>query len=786
MTETTITSPELPAQPLNSEDRAYLISEAAVTEEFLDENPHLVRSVETGVDRRLGVGRDPWAHLPCPARGQLYCWYSLDEGAEPKSQYRPAEPGEHGKYQFEMGNAPSYGVVQAGSESGAVYLVEGFKKALAAASTLSLAGDTDTAVIALPSCTSWSTGEWSPDPALTGFVEGREVLVFLDADAATNPDVYAGGERLHSALDGAAESIRFAQVPGGGKNGLDDYLTVLDTEKRPGALERLCRKAIVGKPAAKRPTGRKNKNTDGDGADDAWMFTESGKLRPDTIARHILTEYPVAATQSHELAVYDNGVYTRHPAAVKALVGGLLKDQYNTGNLTNITGRLEGLCFEERRVLPDRASEPLLNCRNGMLDLRTLELKPHDPKYLSGRQFPVDWDPEATCPTYDAWLEDRVGKAQVPVVNEAISQFLDPSRTPSKALFLFGPSRSGKSTILRLATELVGGEESVSGVSLQDLGDDHFAAAELYGKSINVCADLPRNHVSDVSVFKRVTGDDPITANKKYGAMFTFRSNSLFLLSANTIPTVAGDDISAYLNRVVPVVFPKTYAGREDSSIEDEMMKELPGILVKWVLARRDHMQRTQWTPPHPAVWERFSGSVDRVAQFLNTCCDVGGATFPYNPITTPGTLSTPRGRAVWFPGQRATLTQLHSAFLDWSLGGADMAFESFKERVLNAPSVRNKVRDAARSGGRTTNVVIKSRDDWGSKSKHADLASILFPDEADDTEESAGVQNATPITRPFGRGFRPVLTTSPLPTVLDEEPTEATGTASRYTTGWI
>lgn len=776
-----MTSLELPAQPLNAEDRSYLVEHAAVTEEFLDANPHLVRSVETSIDRRLGVARDPWSHLSCPVRGQLYCWHSLDESAEPRYQYRPDNPGEHGKYQFEKDCAPSYGVVSAGSENGTVYLVEGFKKALAASSTLGL--DTDTAVIALPGCSAWSTGEWSPDPALTGFVEGRNVIVFLDADAASNPDVYRGGERLHAALDGAAESIRFAQVPGGGKNGLDDFLTVLDAEKRPGALERLVRKAILGKPAPKRPTEKKKKNAEGGSEDDGWMFTESGKLRPDTIARHILVEFPVAATTSHELAVYDNGVYTRHPAAVKALVGGLLKDQYNTGNLTNITGRLEGLCFEEHRVLPDRASEPLLNCKNGMLDLRTLELRPHDPKYLSARQIPIAWDPDATCPTYDTWLEDRVGKAQMPVVNEAISQFLDPSRTPSKALFLFGPSRSGKSTVLRLAKALVGGEEAVSALTLQQLADDHFAAAELFGKPVNVCPDLPRNHVSDVSVFKRVTGDDPITANRKYGAMFTFRSNSLFLMSANTIPTVAGDDISAYLNRVVPVVFPKTYAGREDSSIEDEMMKELPGIFVTWVLARRAHMARTQWTPPHPAVWERFSGSVDRVAQFLNTCCAVGGNPFPYNPIATPGVSSVPRGRAVWFPGQRATLTQLHSAFLDWSLGGADMSFETFKERVLTAPGVRNKVRDAARSGGRTTNVVIRARDDWGSTAKHADLIDILFPDEADDPVELADMENVTSITRPFERGFR---TMGVVPPVLDEETTEATGTASRYTANWI
>ena len=47
----------------------------------------------------------------------------------------------------------------------------------------------------------------------------------------------------------------------------------------------------------------------------------------------------------------------------------------------------------------------LLNCQNGTLDLRTAELKPHDPNDLITKMLPVDYDPEATCPVWETTFE---------------------------------------------------------------------------------------------------------------------------------------------------------------------------------------------------------------------------------------------------------------------------------------------------------------------------------------------------------------------------------------------
>lgn len=52
-------------------------------------------------------------------------------------------------------------------------------------------------------------------------------------------------------------------------------------------------------------------------------------------------------------------------------------------------------------VAPRLAEHPPLgriNCRNGIFDLATGELAPHDPALLTPVQIPVDFDPEAECP----------------------------------------------------------------------------------------------------------------------------------------------------------------------------------------------------------------------------------------------------------------------------------------------------------------------------------------------------------------------------------------------------
>jgi len=186
---------------------------------------------------------------------------------------------------------------------------------------------------------------------------------------------------------------------------------------------------------------------------------------------------------------------------------------------------------------------------------------------------------------------------------------------------LFGPSRSGKSTFLRLL-KAVAGIENTSAVTLHQLADDRFAAANVYGRILNVAADLSAAEVSDISVFKTMTGDDLIQANRKHGRQFEFHNKALFAFSANTLPSVS-EASRAYLERVRPIKFPHSFAGREDPTIEEAMLRELPGILLRWVVAAQRRRVRGMDVPVPERLRAEFERRSNSVADWAARCARI-------------------------------------------------------------------------------------------------------------------------------------------------------------------
>ena len=82
---------------------------------------------------------------------------------------------------------------------------------------------------------------------------------------------------------------------------------------------------------------------------------------------------------------------------------------------------------------------------------------------------------------------------------------LDPTRTPARAIFLYGPSRSGKGTFLRIL-KAIAGDRNTSTASLHQLCDNKFIAATLYSKMLNTSGDLSAAHVRDVSSVQDALG----------------------------------------------------------------------------------------------------------------------------------------------------------------------------------------------------------------------------------------------------------------------------------------
>ncbi|MBN7385455.1 phage/plasmid primase, P4 family [Mycobacteroides abscessus] len=790
-----MTTIELPGQPLSVERRQFLV-DSGIRAGYLDDPEVLIREV-CGQDDLDAMPNQPFAWVTDAnggnPRGLLFGW--RDAAGAVRWQCRPDAPpvddkGRPKKYLFIKDGAPRYGIRSDAGDKSIVWVVEGTKQSHAVASYL---GDAVT-VVGIPGVTAWSGGgedRWNLPPEVIRLCAGRDVYALPDADAGENPNVYEAMEKLAKAVGPAAKSVKFIPCPGGGSQGIDDYLAVFDTDEERANILRKLPSDAYHKPAKRKPPARLRRDekrqakeeqeaaraesidevmtafgegraaTDESGqrrvSDGSVWMREGGGLAVADLGTAILeSPTPVATTPSGVVSVYiRRGVYVVTERALTSVSAGVLGNHFTPSNSSTLGQWLDATCDSEGRVLPvGQTGKPFINFRNGMLHIDTLELHPHDPKYMSTRQVPCAWDPDATCPTYETWLTDRVGEKQVAVVEEAISQFLDESRTPNKGLFLFGPSRSGKSTMLSIAEAMVGDPELVAALSLQQLGKDHFASAELYGKALNIAGDLPKGHIEDLSVFKQALGEDPITANRKYGRMFTFKNTAAFLMSANTVPTVS-EESSAYLNRIVPVSFPKTYQGKEDPSVKDAILAELPGISVRWVLARRAHRaRRYRWLQPHPAVAAAFGQASDRVARFAADCCIVGGQRSA--KVGREGTDFG--GTGGWRTGIEAPLSDCHEAFKSWAHDEASrsMGRSTFRARLEVQPGFE-WVRDPVSSDSRATNLIIKPRAAWGatrwSVDSPDDLIRVLFPSEPS-VVSSPGMAVAVPQPKTASRSL--------------------------------
>jgi putative DNA primase/helicase len=469
-------------------------------------------------------------------------------------------------------------------------LVEGTLQALCA----DVWAPEDWGVVGMFGCWGWSGADLT-------WTEGANVIVFADADVSTNRHVYDAVCGLLDALDAEGATATVARLPATGKDGLDDVLGRRPEGRRTSYLVRVAEAATRRMPK-RPPLG-------------SQFFEANGSLKVATLATSIMTEHPAALTAEDGIALYADGVYRLDPAALTGAMAKRLGEAHRSTYLESLEQVVRSRLAEQGRVLPVHADEPFLNVANGMVDLRTGTFWPHDPKYLSSVQLPVAWNGCSFCPDYEEWL-NSVCPEQAAELEDAVSAMLDPSRTPPKAVFLYGPSRSGKSTFLRIL-KAVAGTENTSGVTLHQLSDNRFAAANVYGKTLNAAADLSGRDVEDLSVFKMLTGEDLITADRKFGQIFNFTNRALFAFSANDLPQVS-ESSRAYSERIKPFRFGHSFAGHEDPAIEDKIMAELPGILRRWVKAWQAKNVRGGYLPTADGVREEFETRSDRVRQWMS------------------------------------------------------------------------------------------------------------------------------------------------------------------------
>ena len=283
---------------------------------------------------------------------------------------------------------------------------------------------------------------------------------------------------------------------------------------------------------------------------------------------------------TEKLYHYAHGVYLDDGETIlKTIIEQEFGGISNNRMVSDVIGKVKRRTYIDRELFNNG---PILNVQNGLLNLETLELKPHTPDYLSTSQINVAYDKNATAPKIKKFISEVARPEDVNLIEELIGWLLWPDYNIHVAVMLLGPGRNGKGTLLRLITAFLGAK-SVANVTLQDLVSDRFAKADLYGKMANIGGDLPAKDLSDTAAFRNLTGGDDNRAQEKYRVAFNFRNKAKMLFSANVLPR-SPDDTYAYYSRWILLEFLHTFdprSGTGDPDLDSKLQtpEELSGLL---------------------------------------------------------------------------------------------------------------------------------------------------------------------------------------------------------------
>lgn len=320
------------------------------------------------------------------------------------------------------------------------------------------------------------------------------------------------------------------------------------------------------------------------------------------------------------------------------------------------------------------ADENIINFRNGILRLDTMTLIPHSPQIMSTIQIPCNWNPQCCIngrsPVFDSFLDtftesDRVKKDfLMQYIGVCISNIK--GYRMKKALFMVGPGDTGK-TQLKSLTEMLLGEENTSPADLPDL-EKRFGSSALYGKRLVGSSDMSFATVSEIKLFKQITGGDEISIEKKCKDAFNYRYNGLLWFCTNELPKFGGDKGEWVYKRIIPFkcsrVIPEE---QQDKQLSDKMFKERETIVYRAVMAARKVVEngyRFDIPEECDQALKDYELSNSPSIQFFEDCCRI-----------------RPKGEI----RDNCTTRRIHEAFRQW-------CFENSGSYVPKVPAFRKEI----------------------------------------------------------------------------------------------
>lgn len=275
------------------------------------------------------------------------------------------------------------------------------------------------------------------------------------------------------------------------------------------------------------------------------------------------------------------------------------------------------------------ADSNLIGLINGIYDMSASALVKPTPEIRLSMRSNIQYDPNATCPKWRAFLErvqpdDNVRR----LIQQLVGIFLTGDSTLQKIIILYGSGANGKSTLIELVSWLMGdyAHRIPTEMLMQHQRSPQGPSPDivsLKGRRLVYCNEIEEGRRLDEARVKELTGGDSLTGRAPYARKSTtFRPTHNLVMVGNHKPEIH-DMSHGMWRRVLLLPFDTTVPSSEQNQkLLEELKHESAGIF-NWALdGLADYKKNGLHIPSSViAVTEAYKDDEDIIGEWLSENC---------------------------------------------------------------------------------------------------------------------------------------------------------------------
>ena len=337
-------------------------------------------------------------------------------------------------------------------------------------------------------------------------------------------------------------------------------------------------------------------------------------------------------------------------------------------------------------------------CPNGVIDLRTGELRPGRPDEYILNAIVTEYDPELLrkddpCPETNRFLLSSMDGDQelVDFIWRLLGYGLITERRDHIFTIMWGEhGRNGKDTLIKLVTHVLG--QTLSGdvpvemfLQMQQTRNSSAPSPDvlaLRGMCVAWINEAEEGQRFALAKLKKLTGGGYITARGLQDKLqTTWLQTHLPIMTTNELPKAKADD-AAFWSRAILIKWPLSFVERPeqpyerpaDKDLNEKIGAEAKGVLARMVRGSMEYLRDGLKIPDKVREWTREQrASWDDVGLFISEWC----VSEPYQANPDNYTM-------------KVSATDLHEAFCVWYARYRDRRFSISAKKFAEALSKKD------------------------------------------------------------------------------------------------